>query len=74
MTERNFVKELCYSRYVDMEDGNDTETICYHSLISIITEFHNRIEELGNQVENLKWDKIRELESQIEDLKWRTYD
>jgi hypothetical protein len=67
MTERNFVKELCYSRYVDMEDGNDTETICYHSLISIITEFHNRIEEL-------KWDKIRELESQIEDLKYRTYD
>lgn len=73
MTERNFVKELCYSRCVDMEDGNDTETICYHSLISIITELCDRIEQLEKDKDWL-WDKVRELESQIEDLKWRTYD
>jgi beta-mannanase len=74
MTERNFVKELFYSRYADMEDGNDSETICYPSLISIITELCDRIEELENQVETLRWDKIRDIESQIEDLKYRTYD
>ena len=29
-----------------MEDGNDTETICYPSLICIITELCDRIEKL----------------------------
>jgi hypothetical protein len=46
MTERNFKKELSHSVYYDMEDGNDTETICYPSLISIITELCDRIEQL----------------------------
>ena len=46
MTERNFKKELSHSVYYDMEDGNDTETICYTSLISIITELCDRIEKL----------------------------
>jgi hypothetical protein len=46
MTERNFTHELCYSNYVDMENGNDTETICYPSLIRIITELCDRIEQL----------------------------
>jgi hypothetical protein len=48
MTERNFKKELSHSVYYDMEDGNDTETICYPSLISIITELCDRIEQLEN--------------------------
>jgi hypothetical protein len=46
MTERNFKKELSHSVYYDMEDGNDTETICYPSLICIITELCDRIEQL----------------------------
>ena len=46
MTDRNFKKELCYSNYIDMENGNDTETICYPSLICIITELCDRIEQL----------------------------
>jgi hypothetical protein len=46
MTERNFTKELSHSVYYDMENGNDTETICYPSLICIITEMMNRIEKL----------------------------
>jgi hypothetical protein len=54
MTERNFVKELMYSRYIDMEDGNDSETICYHSLISIITELHNRIGALERELKYQK--------------------
>jgi len=54
MTERNFEKELLYSRYVDMEDGNDTETIYYPSLISIITELCDRIEQLEKDNELLK--------------------
>ena len=51
MTERNFTKELSHSVYYDMENGNDTETICYPSLIYIITELCDRIEALENQRE-----------------------
>ena len=50
MTERNFEKELSHSVYYDMIDGNDTETICYPSLICIITELCDRIEQLEAQV------------------------
>jgi hypothetical protein len=46
MTERNFKKELSHSVYYDMENGNDTETIDYPSLIHIITELCHRIEQL----------------------------
>jgi hypothetical protein len=46
MTERNFTEELLYTNYVDMENGNDTETISYSSLIRIITELCDRIEKL----------------------------
>ena len=46
MTDRNFTHELCYSNYVDMENGNDTETIDYRELILIITELCDRIEQL----------------------------
>ncbi len=43
MSKRNFYKELCFSNYVN---GNDTETICYPSLICVITELCDRIEQL----------------------------
>jgi hypothetical protein len=46
MTDRNFKKELSHSVYYDMENGNDTETIDYPSLIHIITELCDRIEQL----------------------------
>jgi len=46
MTKRNFYKELDYHTYMDMEDGSDIETICYPSLIAIITELCDRIEKL----------------------------
>jgi hypothetical protein len=46
MTDRNFTHELCYSNYVDMENGNDSETIDYRELILIITELCDRIEQL----------------------------
>ena len=51
MTERNFKKELSHSVYYDMNDGNDTETICYPSLISIITELCDRIEKLEQRLD-----------------------
>ena len=54
MTERNFTHELCYSNYVDMEGGNDTETIDYRELILIITELCGRIETLERDNELLK--------------------
>ena len=46
MTERNFTKELLYSYYTDMENGDDVESIDYRSLIYIITELYDRIEKL----------------------------
>jgi len=51
MTDRNFEKELYYHTYMDMENGNDIETICYPSLICIITEFCDRIEKLERKLE-----------------------
>lgn len=46
MTERNFTKELLYTYYEDMENGDDVESIDYRSLIHIITELCDRIEKL----------------------------
>ncbi len=54
MTKRNFEKELYYHSYMDMENGNDIETICYPSLICIITELCDRIEQLEKDNELLK--------------------
>jgi hypothetical protein len=54
MTERNFTKELLYTYYADMENGDDVESIDYRSLIHIITELCGRIEELEKQVNDLQ--------------------
>jgi len=54
MTERNFTKELLYSYDVDMENGDDVESIDYRSLIHIITELCDRIEQLEKDNELLK--------------------
>jgi hypothetical protein len=54
MTKRNISKEIYHSYYPDMEDGNDTETICYPSLICILTELIDRIEQLEKDNELLK--------------------
>ena len=54
MTDRNFTEELLYTNYVDMENGNDTETIDYRELILIITELCGRIETLERELEYQK--------------------
>ena len=51
MTERNFTKELLYSYYADMENGDDVESIDYRSLIFIITELCGRIEQLEQRLD-----------------------
>jgi hypothetical protein len=50
MTDRNFTYELGYSNYIDMENGDDTESIDYRSLIHIITELMSRVEKLEAQL------------------------
>jgi hypothetical protein len=50
-TDRDFEKELCFSRYNDMENGDDTETICYPSLIHIITELYDKIAKLESRLD-----------------------
>jgi hypothetical protein len=46
MTERNLTQELLYTNYIDMENGDDIESIDYRSLIHILTELMNRVEKL----------------------------
>ncbi len=46
MTERNFKQELFYSQYIDMENGQDTETIDTLALIELLQEMNERIEQL----------------------------
>ena len=54
MTDRNLTHELLYTNYVDMENGDDVESIDYRSLIHIITELVDRIEQLEKDNELLK--------------------
>ena len=58
MTNRNFTFELAYSKFFDMDDGNDRETIDYHSLIHIISELCDRIEQLEQRLD--KQDEYRQ--------------
>ena len=46
MTERNLTQELLYDHYIDMENGDDVESIDYRSLIHILTELMRRVEKL----------------------------
>ena len=63
MTKRNLTQELLYTNYIDMENGDDVESIDYRSLIHILTELMNRIEQLEKDNELLKsyaWDEYVE--------------
>lgn len=51
MTERNLTRELLYTHDIDMENGNDIDSIDYHSLIYILTELMNRIEKLEQRLD-----------------------
>ena len=50
-TDRNLSKELLYSHDIDMNEGNDEETIDYRSLIHLLTELMNRIEKLEKRLD-----------------------
>jgi hypothetical protein len=54
MTERDITYELLYTNYIDMEKGDDVESIDYRSLIQIITELMSRVEKLEKDNELLK--------------------
>ena len=54
MTKRNFKQELFYSQYIDMENGQDTETIDNLALIELLQEMNERIEQLEKDNELLK--------------------
>ena len=54
MTDRNFEREIHHYIYRDMENGDDVETIDYRSLIGILEEFCDRIEQLEKDNELLK--------------------
>ena len=50
-TDRNLSKELLYSHDIDMNGGNDMDTICYQSLFSLFTELVDRIEQLEKRLD-----------------------
>lgn len=52
--KRNFKQELFYSQYIDMENGQDTETIDTLALIELLQEMNERIEQLEKDNELLK--------------------
>ena len=54
MSKRNFKQELFYSQYIDMENGQDTETIDTLALIGLLQEMNERIEQLEKDNELLK--------------------
>ena len=49
MIDRNLERELCYSHYIDMEDGNDTSSIDYDCFIGLLKEILTRLEKLEEQ-------------------------
>lgn len=53
ITREEMAFEIGYSNYIDMEHGNDSETIDYRSLISILTRLSNDIEETRINQTNL---------------------
>jgi hypothetical protein len=46
MTDRNISKELIYSHDIDMENGNDCDSIDYHCLFGLLGEILTRLEKL----------------------------
>jgi heme oxygenase len=55
MTERrNLEKELQYFTYTDMERGNDITNLDYSSLIGLLTELLDRVEQLEKDNQLLK--------------------
>jgi hypothetical protein len=46
MTKRNLKQELMYYSYVDMENGNDTETVDYGRLINLLGEILDRLDSI----------------------------
>jgi len=53
MTREEMAQDLFYSNYIDMECGNDAESIDYRALISVLTRLANDVEHLQTQVKNL---------------------
>jgi hypothetical protein len=49
MTKRDLKKELCYYTYADMEYGNDTESFNVPSLIGLLEELIERVEQLETE-------------------------
>jgi hypothetical protein len=54
MTDRNLLKQLSYSNYVDMATDADIESIDYRALIEIIDDLYDKIETLQRDNEILK--------------------
>ena len=52
-TREEMAQNLYYGNYIDMEHGNDYESIDYRALISVLTRITNDIEEVRVNQANL---------------------
>ncbi len=50
-TDRCISGELWYSKYIDMEEGCDEESIDYQCLFGLFTELIDRIEKLEKRLD-----------------------
>lgn len=66
-TREEMAFDLGYSKFIDMEYGNDSETIDYRALISVLTRLSNDIEETRVNQSNLAI-SITNLLTRIEEL------
>jgi hypothetical protein len=69
MSERNFTEELSYIYCPNFETGEDIESIDYPSLIRIITELHNRVEQLEKGEEPKEMTGKQKLEFLLTEIK-----
>lgn len=67
ITREEMAFDLGYSKFIDMEYGNDSETIDYRALISVLTRLYNDIEETRVNQSNLAI-SITNLLTRIEEL------
>jgi hypothetical protein len=69
MNTKDMANQLLYSNYTDMEYGNDTETIDYQALISVLTDITNRIEALEDTSETVRDEVLEVAKGAIIDYK-----
>lgn len=60
MSKRDLRKELMYEKITDTKGSKDSETISYYSLMCVLSEVLDRIEQLEN-----KWNRLEKKHKKV---------